>query len=174
MAVTVTSLNVNGLRTMDRGLPKRRKLFTWLKNISSDVVFLQETHSDSHLGQIIEKEWGGKCYFSHGDRNSRGVAVLLNPSLKFEVVNVRLCTEGRFVVLKAVINGAAVTFGNIYGPNADDTSVFESFFNCCEELNSDAMIFGGDWNFVFEAKIDRVSTAKRVANNNRCRDLVSQ
>ena len=46
---------------MDRGIPKRRKLFTWLKGLAPDVVFLQETHSDENLGKLIENEWGGKC-----------------------------------------------------------------------------------------------------------------
>ena len=79
MMLKIISLNVNGLRTTDHGLPKRRKLFTWLKSMRADVVFLQETHSDDQLGQVIENEWGGNCYFAHGDRNSRGWRFYLIP-----------------------------------------------------------------------------------------------
>ena len=168
------SLNVNGLRTTNRGLPKRRKLFTWLKNLGAEIVLLQETHSDPRLGQVIENEWGGKCYFSHGDRNSRGVCILFHPSLKLEIVDERSCSDGRFVVLKVLLNGVAVTIGNVYGPNYDNINIFERFFSCCEELDSGIFVIGGDWNFVFDVRIDRASTARRIANNNRCRDFVNQ
>ena len=60
-------------------------------------MFLQETHSDPGLGQVIEAELGGKCYFSHGDRNSRGVCILFHPSLKIKIVDERLCSDGRFI-----------------------------------------------------------------------------
>lgn len=137
-------------------------------------MFLQETHSDPGLGQVIEAEWGGKCYFSHGDRNSRGVCILFHPSLKIKIVDERLCSEGRFIVLKVLLNGVAVTIGNVYGPNHDNIGSFERFFNCCEDLDSGIFVIGGDWNFVFDAKIDRASMARRIANNNRCRDFVNQ
>ena len=138
------SPNVNGLRTTNRGLPKRRKLFTWLKNLGAEIVLLQETHSDPRLGQVIENEWGGKCYFSHGDRNSRGVCILFHPSLKLEIVDERSCSDGRFVVLKVLLNGVAVTIGNVYGPNYDNIIIFERFFSCCEELDSGIFVIGGD------------------------------
>ena len=174
MSYQFISLNVNGLRTTNRGLPKRRKLFTWLKNLGADVVVLQETHSDSKLGQVIENEWGGKFFFSHGGRNSKGVAILFHPSLKLEIVNECSCPDGRFIVLKVLLNRITVTLGNVYGPNYDDISIFEKFFNCCEELDSGILVIGGDWNFVFDTKMDRASAARRIANNNRCRDFVNQ
>ena len=90
------------------------------KKIGAEIVLLQETHSDPRLGQVIENEWGGKCYFSHGDRNSRGVCILFHPSLKLEIVDERSCSDGRFVVLKVLLNGVAVTIGNVYGPNYDE------------------------------------------------------
>ena len=79
MKTKIVSLNAIGLRTTNTAIPKRRKLFTWLKNTSADVIFLQETHSDHQLVDIICNEWGAKCYFAHGDNKSRGVAIFFTP-----------------------------------------------------------------------------------------------
>ena len=71
------SLNVNGLGMVNSGMPKRRKVFTWLKRQQADIFFLQETHSVPNDETFWLSEWGGLGFFSHGDDKSRGVAILI-------------------------------------------------------------------------------------------------
>ena len=53
MRVRICSLNVNGLRTFHGTVPKRRKIYTWIKKKKVDIIFIQETHSDP-LGESGE------------------------------------------------------------------------------------------------------------------------
>ena len=82
-ASKIVSLNVNGLRSSNDPL-KRRKIFKWLKVNGYDIVFLQETHSDSTVEKIWQREWGGQALFAHGDTRSCGVAILFNPNAKVD------------------------------------------------------------------------------------------
>ena len=62
-----------------RGLNNKRKRFdllTLFKEKHADIVCLQETHFIEDIEKDIYSEWGGKCYFSHGKSNSKGVAIL--------------------------------------------------------------------------------------------------
>ena len=61
--VHVYSINVRGLRN-DR---KRREVFRFLKRKAYDIIFIQESHSSPEAERVWEKEWGGKCLYSHKD-----------------------------------------------------------------------------------------------------------
>ena len=74
---TIDRLKICSLNT--RGIAndlKHRKIFRFVKVESPDVVFLQETHSVKDKMHIWTKEWGNSCYYSHGNPNARGVAIL--------------------------------------------------------------------------------------------------
>ena len=82
MLLSIASLNVNGLR----GNLERKTIFHFLKQEQYDIILLQETHSNCADEKLWVCEWGGKIFFTHGDNNSRSVAILqktrLNPKLK--------------------------------------------------------------------------------------------
>ena len=170
--VKIITLNVNGLRRNDGTIPKRRKIFSWLRQNHVDICLLQETHSDSHTENIWSNEWGGSSFWAHGENNARGTSILFRPGLSLEVWNVQRDSRGRFVVLGVTLSGTKITLACIYGPNADDSTVFERLFEACDELDTDLTIVAGDFNFIFNPSLDRVSAAKRVSNNHRCKRLV--
>ena len=59
-ASKIVSLDVNGLRSSNDPL-KRRKIFKWLNVHGYDIVFLQETHSDSTVEKNMAERigWSG-------------------------------------------------------------------------------------------------------------------
>lgn len=59
MTLNAVSLNARGLNKSI----KRRKLFRWLHIRKFDVIFLQETYSDTSLENFWRAEWGGDIYF---------------------------------------------------------------------------------------------------------------
>ena len=172
MDVKIITLNVRGLRGKDNGVPKRRKVFSWLKKQRADIFLLQETHSDERSGAIWLREWGGLGFLSHGDNSSCGAAVLIKPGLNIEIRDVKFCKRGRFVVVAVSLNGSHVTLASIYGPNTDDPSVFQGLFEVCELIGDSNLIIGGDFNFRFDLTLDHDSRARRIANNQRCRATV--
>ena len=174
MTTKIVSLNVNGLRTTSNAIPKRRKLFTWLKNMNVDVIFLQETHSDLQLENVIRNEWGGKCFFAHGDNRSRGVGIFFNHNSNIGVLDITCNTSGRYIVMQVEINNAVIVLANIYGPNHDKPEVFDEFFESIQGYECESMILGGDWNAVLNVKMDRLTRAQRVANNHRCKQTITK
>ena len=69
------TLNVRGLRNNN----KRKRVFTWLKKLNYDVICLQETHSSEYTEHIWKSQWPQMAmFFSHGEKNAKGTAILLN------------------------------------------------------------------------------------------------
>ena len=77
----VISLNVRGIRDQ----AKRRSIFAYLKDQKASIYFLQETYSELKDETIWQNEWGGKMYFSHGSRHSKGTCILIDPSITYNV-----------------------------------------------------------------------------------------
>ena len=120
----VVSLNVNGLRTYERG-PKRRKLFTWFKKKNADIYMLQETHSEEKDAMRWLNEWGGVGYFAHGDARSRGVCILARPGAAIQMKLIEADPNGRYLMVEVEVQGAVVTLLTLYGPNDDRSAFFE-------------------------------------------------
>ena len=49
---------------------------------------LQETHSETISEKEWRKQWGKHIEFSHGTRNSKGVAILFDNEHEYEVINI--------------------------------------------------------------------------------------
>ena len=70
--LTIYSFNCRGLGNR----VKRASIFEWLMHSKGDIYFLQETHSSFNTESSWQQQWGGNLIFSHGESNSRGVAIL--------------------------------------------------------------------------------------------------
>ena len=57
-----------------------------------------------------------------------GVGVLVRPGAGIALSGSYADPNGRFITTEIQFNNKVVTLGNIYGPNADDCTVFETFF----------------------------------------------
>ena len=80
-------------------------------------MFLQESYCSKELEHIWENEWGGKAFFSHSTNHSKGVMILINPSVNFKVEKVIPNKQGRFIILKLSLEEKVVVLVNIYAPN---------------------------------------------------------
>ena len=107
------SLNVRGIRSLD----KRKALFNWLAKEKSDIIFLQETYSTPGVENIWKSQWRGDIFFSHGSEHSKGVIILLKEKFDCEVKVHREDEQGRFIILKGLIQTQQFVFVNIYAPN---------------------------------------------------------
>ena len=171
-SLQVASLNVNGLRSHRTSVPKRRKIFTWIKKLSFDIIFLQETHSDKSCEQFWLNEWGGKGFFAHGTESSRGVAVLFKPNLPVQVSQVHADPDGRYLLMNIDFSGSKMTIGNMYGPNSDDVSTFQNFISALSTYSNELIILGGDWNFCMNPNIDRQSVSTAPRNHTKCKEII--
>ncbi len=77
--IRFTSWNVKGLN----GPIKRSKIFSHLKRLKSDIIFLQETNllNSDHLR--LQKLWVGHIYHSKCNAKARGTAILIHKKNQF-------------------------------------------------------------------------------------------
>ena len=155
VAFKLLSLNARGIRSFE----KRKALFLWLMKQQTDICFLQETYSTKEIENSWKTQWKGEMFFAHGSEYSRGVLILVKDSLEFEVKSVRQDSQGRFILLEAIVQDQKFVFLNMYAPNKTSEQIL--FFETIkDELNSVdiddecRIIVGGDFNVILDPKLD--------------------
>lgn len=146
-ALNLCSMNVRGLRDS----VKRKAVFLFCRSHNTDIIFLQETHSNIDDEKFWKSQWGDTIFFSHGSNSSAGVAVLLNKfngcALESAVSNV-----GRWIILVLKIDNLQLIICNVYGPNkaAQAKDLFSELSLTLDTLKAKykdaAIILGGDFN----------------------------
>ena len=159
----IVSLNVRGLRS----LTKRRSIMMWLRKQKADIVFLQETYSTKEVENIWRSQWSGPLFFSHGTVHARGVLVLVRKDLDFQLKNSHQDTDGRFILLEAIIQDTPFFLCNIYSPNnsTDQVNFFGYVKNRLQSNIVDStsnVILGGDFNMTFDAGLDCFGGSPKV------------
>ena len=120
-------LNCRGLRERH----KRQAVFTFLKHKGSGIFLLQETHSDISGEPMWNNEWESKIFFSHGQPNSRGVAVLVSRDIDLTINNCDKDDFGRYLLIDCEIKNNRYILVNLYAPTTDkiaEQKILESTF----------------------------------------------
>ena len=131
----ITSLNARGIRD----LHKRRSIFTWIEKQKSDITFLQETYSTPEIINDWKFQWRGEMIFSHGSNHSRGVLVLINEQLQYEINNIVIDDEGRYILLEMTIQESPFLLLNLYAPAKLNEQIvfFQEILSDVQSANSD-------------------------------------
>ena len=124
------------------------------------LLFLQETHSKKESEVQWKNEWGADIILSHGNSNSRGVAILLKKGIDCTIHSKTLDPQGRYIILKADIADHKYNLINIYAPNRDNdiANFFEKLRKTLIEEHLDAdekVIVGGDFNCPMNPFLDK-------------------
>ena len=151
--ISIASLNVRGLREEK----KRKKIYQHFRNLKLSVVCIQETHSSKSDIELWSKQWGNKIVYSHGETNSKGVAILTNPNDKdITMKEIYSDPNGRICVVKVNKHDKEITIVNIYAPNEDDPSFFKEVLRVISEIDSVELMLVGDFNLVLDPELDRL------------------
>ena len=155
--------NVNGLRKN----PKWKSIFYFLKQKNYDIIFLQKVHSCLNDKKLWQYEWGGKLFFSHGENNSKGVAILIKQSLKIDFGNINIDPTGRYCFAEIKINDKSFVIGSIYAPTKDKPAFFDSLFSVIANFSHTDLILAGDWNVVLNDTLDKDGGPPHVNRNSK-------
>ena len=126
---------------------KRRSIFSYLKDQKASFYFLQETFSEASDETIWKKEWGGNIIFSHGSRQSRGVCILIDPSLNQKLEHSFTDNSGRIVLITLNFNCLKLSLCNLYAPNnqSEQLLFIQELNNCLiDQSEVTTLIIGGD------------------------------
>ena len=108
----VMTLNARGLRNP----VKRRSIFFIFLKIKI-VKLISPRYSELCDETIWRSEWGGVIFFSHRSTHSKGVCILMNPSLNCTFDNLQKDQNGRIVSVDLSLSGSKFSSCNIYVPN---------------------------------------------------------
>ena len=161
----VGSLNVRGINNPQ----KRRSIFKWVTKNNFDVTLLQETYSSKDNELEWNNEWKGHIVFSHGSKHSKGTMIMFRKGFDFVIKREKCDTSGRFIILEIEIEGHTFIIVNVYAPNKEGEKkrFFSDILNILKSMNitsQDQLIFGGDWNSIFDANLDKAG-GKHISAN---------
>ena len=98
-------------------------------------------------------------FFSHGTCHSKGVLVLVRDNLDLNLQTVKIDSEGRYIMLDAIIQDSRYCLLNIYAPNKCSEQI-QFFQNISEEIKTltaecdSPTIVGGDFNVILDEVLD--------------------
>ena len=151
-ALTIVSLNVNGLRSVD----KRAGVFRWLQSLPRlpDVVCLQETHcaSEEECGLWFSVT-GLSSVVSPGSRHSCGCVLLYRPHLTF--VRAWCDGVGRFLLCEFSFRSKIFRVACVYASNR--SSARDLFLDEVGDRIDPSIptLLCGDFNTVVDRGLDR-------------------
>lgn len=139
----------------------KRSIFSFLKDQKVNILFLQETYSEPNDENVWKEEWGGELFFSHGTKHSKGVCIVINPTVQNQVDYSYSNYLGRIVLITISLNGQKLTLCNIYAPNdqGNQLQFMQELNNCImDKTELTLSSIGGDWNFTLSKK-DKIGGA---------------
>ena len=166
MAYSICSFNVRGLGQKT----KRKQIFNFLEKKQFKICFLQETHSKPEVETSWTSDSKQRIFFSGRSSTSGGICIIVNKSLQFKLIYHKEIIPGKIQALKLNIDDHNVILVNVYGPNNDDGSFFDSLYEFLGENDDEEYIIGGDFNTVINSNIDKFGGIK--GSHQKCRDKI--
>ena len=92
-----------------------------MKDNDQGFYLLHETHSSLQYESEWLEQWESKTFFSHGESNARGVAMLISKQLDVKINELKRDINGRFILIDCTISENKHIIVNIYAPTFDKT-----------------------------------------------------
>ena len=104
----------------------------------------------------LNSNYGGKTFRSFGTSFSRGVGIIFDPRLQFQLLNFKHDYKGRLLVVNIQIETVKYSLVNVYCPN--HPSERKTFLLKLKHFlyPSTNVILGGDFNFVENLRKDKI------------------
>ena len=101
---------------------------------------------------------GGRVLFDNGSSESCGVAIFFSRNLDLKIKKCDKSGYGRFLIVEAEVNGHDLELINLYTPNKDDTTFFQTVMDLVAQCQDSLFkVWGGDLNIILNRKLDRKS-----------------
>lgn len=129
-AVKFISWNVKGLN----GPVKRGRIFSHLKNLKTDIAFLQNSYQ-----LRLKKQWVGQIFNSSFNTRAWGTAIIIHKIIQFIPSNFISDPQGRYVIVSDQLFHVPVLLVNLYAPNWDDAGFVQRLVCQLPDLNNHIM-----------------------------------
>ena len=164
--IKILSANCRGIRNK----VKRYDVINYMKDKKVNILCLQDTHLTIEDETDIKTYWQGEILLHGVNTNSRGVAILLNDTFEYKVKNIFRDTSGNMIILDFQMSDVKLKLINIYGPNIDDSSFYDSISTLLSKNEEEYIIWCGDFNMTLNPVLDSYNYLN--LNNPRSRKTV--
>lgn len=104
----------------------------YLRKHNIGIALLHETHLTDSEHQNLKKQWPGQVFFSSFTSQSRGVAILIDKNIPFQMESVAKDKSGRYIILRGIIAMQRITLVNVYRPEMEGADFIHNlFFQIC-------------------------------------------
>ena len=128
------------------GFGKRKHLFACYKKF---IVSMKQT--------ICGEQNGAMKLFSPLESNKAAVCFLFNNNFNFQFQRVYTDPARRFITCDIKVNEKPLTLANMYAPNEDNPSFFQSFLDHFVDFRCEDIIISGDFNLVMDQNSSKMS-----------------
>lgn len=98
-------------------LTKHKQVLNRIKQMKSNIVFIQETHLPREDIKNVNKKWPGKIYSTCFTHHARGFMILIHKSVLFQLKNKHIDPPGRYIILNGIIVATQINVINVYTCN---------------------------------------------------------
>ena len=158
----VCSMNCRGLGEYK----KRRDVFNFLKGMDCNLFLLQDIHCAKERVNSFRNLWGTDILLAPYKNNARGVGIFTK-NIDISFADSKIDDNGNYIVVKATINQEFdIIIANVYGPNSDNPTFFDSLKNVCLDMTEKETIpvlIAGDLNMALDVELD---TFNYIRENN--------
>ena len=95
---------------------------------------------------------------------------MFHPKLKVEIISQHSDVEGRLLICNVKIDETVLTICNLYAPNHDNPKFFKDVMCKIEQMSTENIIIGGDFNLVMNPEIDRYNS---LTNHNKSLEVIN-
>ena len=172
--LNIVTFNANGLGNHE----KRKDVFEYLRNKRYDIILLQETHFVSTSENFIRSCWGYDCFVVGEHTNKGGVAILINNTFEYKILNCVKSNNNCYIILDIELCGKRISLVNVYGPSdRDNLDFFDTLFEEIKNFGNDDIIIGGDWNVILNPTLDTrnyVGSVNKPRSRKKILDTMSE
>ena len=145
MYISIITLNVNGLNAST----KRHRLAEWIQKQDSYICCLPETHFRPRDTYRLKVRGWKKIFHANGNQKNAGVAILISLKKDFKTKTITRDKEGRYIMIKGLIQEEDITIVNNYAPNIGAPQYIRQILTATKrEIDSNTIIVG-DFNTPF-------------------------
>ncbi|XP_035389162.1 uncharacterized protein LOC113587493 isoform X2 [Electrophorus electricus] len=156
----VLTWNVNGLPTAlhpNKRVDPETNEHLFSKIIKdAHVVLLQETHIGEKNKNVIQKlssNW--HLHYTVYKTKERGVAILVNKKLQFQVSKEFKHSYGEYIVLQCEIEGQTYILVSVYN-HKSDKELLSGLSDHLQQYTTGVLVIGGDFNTVLNPYMDKL------------------
>ena len=104
-------------------------------------------------------QWRGEVRYAHGAHNSKGVLIAFKDGVNVHIRTEIVDSDGRFIIIQAIIDESNVVIVNYYTPNDEPSQVetsakIDRHIRSLELEDHTTFLFGGNFNMYFDTKLD--------------------